>query len=135
MIRSLSSLSLLGAALGLAGNALAQQPPAPPPPSPPPPQVAPPPAQGAAEVSEDEIDTFTTIYVELQETANEYESQMASAESTEDAQALQEQMRNESVEAIESHGWTIDQYNNVAQTVQSDQALLEQALELIAEKS
>src|SRR5690606_15705259 len=69
---SLARLSLLAAAFVVAPAALAQQPTEPP--VPPPTAAAP---EQAIEVSDQEIETFATIYVDLQETADKFEQEMA----------------------------------------------------------
>jgi hypothetical protein len=126
-----STAAFLAAALGLGTVAVAQAP-APPPAQAPAPQVD----QGqAAEVTESDLATFADIYVELQATASRFEAQMSSVESEQEAQELQSRMQQESVETISAHGWTPDRYNTVAQTVNSDPNLIEQALKLIEERS
>lgn len=129
------------AASGLAMAAFAQ-PPAPPPnqgqspqpaqPQAPAPQQQP---QQTVEVGESELDTFTTIYVEVREISEEYESRMQSAQDAEEAQRLQAEMRDAGVEAIEDHGWTQQQYAETARAINADQALLEEAMALIEQKS
>lgn len=153
MKRTISALTVMLAS-GLAFSALAQ-PPAPPeggaqpgqPPQGQPPQGQPPegqPPQGqppqaepqpTVDVSDSDLDTFTTIYVEVREISEEYESRMASVEDAEEAQQLQSEMREESLGAIEEHGWTQQQYSETAQAINSDQELLEEAMAQIEEKS
>lgn len=137
MKRSITAL-MFTAATGLAFSALAQ-PPAPPQggqqPQPQQPQAPQPQQQETVDVSSEELDTFTTIYVEVREISEEYESRMASVEDGEEAQRLQSEMRDESLSAIEDHGWTQQQYSQTARAINADQELLEEAMALIDEKS
>lgn len=146
MKRSITAM-MFTAASALAFSALAQ-PPAPPPdqggqqqqpqPQQPQPQAPQPQQQQQQEtvdVSSEDLDTFTTIYVEVREISEEYESRMASVEDGEEAQRLQSEMRDESLEAIEDHGWTQQQYSETARAINADQELLEEAMGLIDEKS
>lgn len=138
MMKRLSASLAIAGASALAFTALAQ-PPAPPPnqgAQPQQPNVpAPQQQQQPANVSDQELDTFTTIYVEVRTIAEEYEGRMAAAEDPQEAQELQAQMQEESLEVIEDHGWTQQQYAQTARTINENQAMLEEALALIEEKS
>lgn len=131
MNKPLTLLSALAAAAGLAHAAIAQ------PPSPPPAEQPPAPSLPTeqTDVSEQDLDTFANIYVELQSTAEEFESRMAGVESQEEAQELQMEMREESLNAIEAEGWSPEKYNQVAEAINSDPDLIEQTMALIDEKS
>lgn len=129
MKRTLTALALLGLSMGAGQMAMAQQ--AEPPPIPPP--AAEPPA--VPEISGAELSTFVDIYVDLQETAAQFEQEMAAVETPEQAQDIQERMRDESIDTIEGHGWSLDQYNTIAQAVNADPDLVQQALRLIEERS
>jgi hypothetical protein len=133
MQRTLISLAAAAAVFGL-GAAMAQQPapPAPPPAQPPAPQVDP--SQGQ-EVSETELETFVEIYVDLQETAEKFQTEMSAAETEQEAQEVQVQMQQESIEKISERGWTPEKYTSVADAVNSDPTLLERALALIEQRS
>jgi hypothetical protein len=128
--RSLARLSLFAAAFVLAPAALAQQPAEPP--ASPPAAAAP---EQAVEVSDQEIETFATIYVDLQETADKFEQEMAEVESEQEAQEVQTKMQQESIEKLDKHGWTADQFNRVAQAVNQNPALIEKTLQAIEDKS
>lgn len=128
--RSPIRLSLLATAFVWGPAALAQQPAEPP--APPPGATAP---EQAVEVSDQEIETFATIYVDLQETADKFEQEMAEVQSEEEAQEVQTKMQQESIEKLDKHGWTPDQFNRVAQAVNQNPALIEKTLQLIEDKS
>ena len=120
------------AALAMAPAALAQQP------APPPDQPVPqedPQQQVPADVSEDDLETFADIYVDLEETVTKFESEMSSVETEQEAQDVQVRMQQESFEKIAERGWTPEKFNMVVQAVNSDPTLLERALQLIDERS
>lgn len=127
---SLARLSLLAGAFALAPAVLAQQPTEPPAP---PPAAAEP--QQSIEVSDQDIETFATIYVDLQETASKFEQEMAEVQSEQEAQEVQTKMQEESIEKLDKHGWTPDQFNRVAQAVNQNPELIEKTLQLIEDKS
>ena len=99
------------------------------------PQTPPAAAEPQVEVSDQEMDTFATIYVELQETASRYEQEIAAVETEEQAQEVQTRMQQDSIETLEKHGWTPDKFNRVAQALNQNPALVERTLRLIEEKS
>jgi hypothetical protein len=103
-------------------------------------EPAPPPAPGigqppAVNVSDDELETFADIYIELEDTLGRYEEELAGAGSEEEAQQVQVKMQQESFDKIAEHGWTPDQYNRVVQAVNADPNLLQKAVALIEERS
>src|SRR5690606_6791620 len=122
------------AALALAPLVLHAQEPAPPapPPAQPSPEVG---EQLAAEVSDEDLETFADIYVGLEETLTQYEQELAAAGSEEEAQETQTKMQKDALDKIAEHGWTPDQYNRVAQAVNADPTIREKAVALIEERS
>jgi hypothetical protein len=115
-------------AFGMAGLAAAQQAPEPTPPAA---QTAP----RASSVSEEDLDTFATIYVDLLETAAKFQEEMQNAASEEEAEDIQNRMRDESTEKVARHGWTPDKFNAVAEAINADPALAERTASLIEQKS
>lgn len=109
-------------------HAAVAQPPAPPAPPPPQPQVE-------SSVTDADLDTFTTIYIELQALNARVQSELAGAESDDEAREIQSRLRDESIGTIEGHGWSADRYNAVADSINGDPELLERAVALIDEKS
>ena len=129
---------ITAAAFVLAPALHAQQPapPAPPPAQPPAPDIGPPQAQQpAVEVSDEELETFADIYVDLEATLGSYEQELAGAESQEEAQEVQAKLQQEAFDKIADHGWTPDQYNRIVQAVNTDPTLLQRAVALIEERS
>ena len=110
------------------------------PPAPPPAQPAQPPSPDAApqavtEVSDEELETFADIYVELEKTLSQYEEELAQAESQEEAQETQNKLQQDAFDKIAEHGWTPDQYGRVVQAVNADPNLRQKAVALIEERS
>ncbi len=146
MKTGISHSILAVAAAALASAALAQNP-APPQPNPQPsppepdPRAAPQPApapgarESVPEVTESQLDTFTTIYVDLQELNREFQEELAEIQTEEEAVEVQARMQEASTEVIEDHDWTLDMYNQVATAINAQPEVLRQALELINEKS
>jgi hypothetical protein len=118
---------LLAAALPTAHVSMAQQP-AERSPEP----IAPSQAQP---ISDDELDTFATIYVDLLQTVEKYKGEMQSAQTEEEATQIQGRMQEESVEKVAQHGWTPEKFNSIADAVNNDPALSEKAVKLIQQKS
>lgn len=99
------------------------------------PAPAAPQAQQPAQVSEEELDTFATIYVDLLATATKFQEEMQNAASEEEAATIQDRMREESTEKVARHGWTPDKFNAVAEAINADPALAERTATLIEQKS
>lgn len=93
------------------------------------------PSAGASAVSDAELDTFATIYVDLLETVAKYEPQMQSAQSEQQAQDIRVKMQEESIAKVARRGWTPDKFNSVAQAINGDPHLSDRAAKLIEEKS
>ena len=87
------------------------------------------------ELSDEEIETFAAIYVELRHTADKYEREIAAVESEQEAQEVQTRMQQESIDALERHGWTVEKFDRVAKAVNRSPELVERALRLIEKRS
>jgi hypothetical protein len=128
MPASVTRVLVLIGAFAAAPTSFAQQPADP---------ASPPAAQGpveTVEVTDEDIEIFATIYVELQRTAERFEQEISEVESEEEAQAVQARMQQASIDALARHGWTPDRFNQVAEALNRDPALVEKALRLIEEK-
>ena len=134
---SLLRLVTLTAAGIAAGTAWSQPPPDPavqPGTEPP----APPSAEAPLEpedITDEDMETFATIYVELQATAERYEQEIAAVGSEEEAQAVQARLQQESIDTLQRHGWTPDRFNRVAEALNRDPEKVQETLRLIEEKS
>lgn len=122
-----SGIALLAAAaLALGSTALAQQ-------GQPAPQRDAPqaPQSQDVQVTDADIEKFADIYVDLQDTADEYESKLANVKNESEAQELQSKMQKESVDKVTKRGWTPEHYVTVAQAINADPQLAEKTLALI----
>jgi hypothetical protein len=88
----------------------------------------------AAAVSDADLETFASIYVDLLETAAKFEAQMQAAQSEEQALAVRERVQAESLEKVARRGWTPDKFNSVSEAINSDPALADRAVKLIEQR-
>lgn len=79
----------------------------------------------AADYSDAEIESFTAALLDVQEIGQEWTQRMQQAESEEEIQGMREQAQNEMINAIETHGLTVDEYNEIATAAQNDPELAE----------
>ena len=86
-------------------------------------------------VSADELETFADIFVAIEETTLEYEMQLATAASEQEARNLKSRLQRATQQKIEQRGWTQEKYDAVNETVNASPALLDRALALIDERS
>jgi hypothetical protein len=93
------------------------------------------PSTEPAAVSDAELDTFATIYVDLLETAAKFEAEMSSAQTEEQAQAVKQRVQTESVAKVAQHGWTPEKFNSVSEAINRTPGLADKAVKLIEEKS
>jgi hypothetical protein len=124
-----SSTIALWLASSLATSALfAQQQPSPHAP-------AQPEAQQPIAVSDAELDTFATIYVDLLQTVAKFKQEMQSAHSDQEAQGVRGRMQEESVAKLAKRGWTPEKFQSMTEAVNRDPALGEKVAKLIEQKS
>jgi hypothetical protein len=93
------------------------------------------PSTETAAVSDAELDTFATIYVDLLATAAKFEAEMSSAQTEEQAQAVKARVQTESVAKVAQHGWTPEKFNAVSEAINRTPGLADKAVKLIEEKS
>ena len=86
-------------------------------------------------VSDAELETFATIYVDLLETAEKFEAEMESAQTEEQALAIRERIETESVAKVAQRGWTPQKFNSVGDAINRNQGLADKAAKLIEEKN
>jgi hypothetical protein len=98
-----------------------------------------PPAQNrspeALVVSDAELETFATIYVDLLATVAKYKGEIQSAKTEEEAAKIQGRMEDESIEKVEKRGWTPEKFNDVTAAINMDPDLADKAVKLIEQKS
>jgi len=122
-----SSIALLAAAsFLLASGAMAQQPA---------PRGAP--QTGAVQevhLTDADIEKFADIYVDLLDTQDKFEQELASVQTEDQARDLQTRMQLESVAKLERHGWTAERYVLVGEAIKANPQLTEKAVALIEKK-
>jgi hypothetical protein len=85
----------------------------------------------AVEVTDADLRKFAAITVELQETANRFESQLLQVKTEEEAKEVQARMQQESVATVTEYGWTPEQYVLVTQIISADPKLADRARAMI----
>ncbi len=93
------------------------------------------PSAATIAVSDAELDTFASIYVDLLDTAAKFEAEMKSAQTEEQALAIRERIETESVAKVAQRGWTPQKFNSVGDAINSDPDLADKAAKLIDEKN
>jgi hypothetical protein len=85
-------------------------------------------------VSDAELETFATIYVDLLDTVEKFEGEMQLAKSEQEAREIQTRMQEESVAKVARHGWSPEKFNGVTAAINNDAGLAEKAQKLIEQK-
>ena len=93
------------------------------------------PSTGTIAVSDAELETFVTIYVDLLDTAEKFEAEMKSAQTEQQALEIRERTEAESVAKVAQHGWTPQKFNSVSDAINNDQRLADKAAKLIEDKN
>ena len=71
----------------------------------------------AEEVSDSQLALYAKAAVKVEEIRQDLQEQMPQAESTEEAQLIQEEGMQRMVSAVESFGMTVEEYNQIATAV------------------
>ncbi|WP_018949809.1 DUF4168 domain-containing protein [Thioalkalivibrio sp. ALMg11] len=89
------------------------------------------PMQEAPEVdlSEEDIDTFVSAFVAVQEVREDFADRLQSAEDETEAQSMQQEAQDEMVNAVEDSGMSVEEYNEVAMALQNDPELMQEVQE------
>ena len=89
------------------------------------------PMQQAPEVdlSEQEIDTFVSAFVAVQEVREDFADRLQNAEDETEAQSMQQEAQDEMVNAVEDAGMSVEEYNEVAMALQNDPELMQEVQE------
>lgn len=88
-------------------------------------------ARTPSAVTDAELETFASIYVDLLETAARFDAEMQAAQSEEQALAIRSKVQTESIAKVERRGWTPEKFNSVSEAINGDPALTEKAVRLI----
>lgn len=78
-----------------------------------------------AEVTDQKLEQFVEAIGEVQEVQTSYSERLQSAEDQDEAESLREEARDEMIGAVKDTGLTVDEYNLIAQRLQTDPALAE----------
>jgi len=122
MERLLTALVAVAATVWLGSNAFAQRAER---------SAEPAPSTQRANVSDADLQTFASIYEDLQQAVSKHEAQLAAAQTEQEAAGVRASFQEESVATVSKHGWTTDRYNSVVAAITADPALTEKALALI----
>jgi hypothetical protein len=117
-----TSTAIIGAAFALAAAQISVA------------QQSPDPRTQVVTVSDAEIETFATIYVDLLDTAAKLEAEMRSAQTEEQAREIQGRAQTESIAKVAQRGWTPEKFQSVSDAINRDPALTDKAVKLIEEK-
>lgn len=121
------STIVLSGALALSGNALAQQSGTS--------QGSMNQPQAAQEVKTDfeekELKTFVEIQKDIGEVRNEYAQKIQAVEDQEEAQALQEEARDELIGVVENADLSVEKYNQIAQAYQASPEVRKKVNEMV----
>ena len=85
-------------------------------------------------VSDMELETFASIYVDLLDTASKFDAEMKAAQSEEQALEIRGRAQTESIAKVERHGWTPEKFNSVSEAINKDPSLTDKAVKLIQER-
>lgn len=78
--------------------------------------------------SDSELEQFASAFVEVEEVRNEYGPRLGEADDMEAATEIQQEANELMTQAIEDSGLTVETYNAIAQSTQTDPELREQIL-------
>jgi len=98
-------------------------------PSPPEPQ-----APSGGEVDEQSLQGFADAYAAVQDIRRELTQELSSAQDESQAREIQQQAQERMVRAVQDAGLTPQEYNQIAQQMNSDQELRERVQEALSER-
>lgn len=91
--------------------------------------------QQNAEIPELKLVQFSLAMKAIGDVGAKYEEDFESAETTEEAQKIQQQAQSEMVEAVETAGLSTEEYNLIAQRAQEDETLRRRILAITQAES
>lgn len=80
-------------------------------------------AEGSADISDTDIEAFAAALTDVQEIGQTWTQRMQEAEDQEEIATMREDARDEMAGAIEDHGLTVEEYNEIATAAQDDPEL------------
>ena len=92
------------------------------------------PSAAVSNVSDADLETFASIYVDLLGTASKFEAELSAAQTEEQALEIRGRAQTESIAKVAQRGWTPEKFNSVSEAINGDPALTERAVKLIEAK-
>lgn len=89
-----------------------------------------PPSQQSAQVSDSDLALFQKASGKIAEIRQDYQKEQSQAKDAKEAQSLQAKASQSMVEAVQSFGLTVEQFNQIAAAVQSDPNIRERLDEM-----
>lgn len=100
-----------------------------------PPGQQPAPGQGQAmDLSEDELDTFADVYMELDEVRVETETRLQEAEGQQEQSQVQQDANAQMEQILNDHDMTVQEYQRIAQVINLDPEQRQEFEEILEEK-
>lgn len=83
------------------------------------------------EWSEQELQSFASAALAVDEIFTKWRERIADAETAEEANAMQAEASTEAAQAVENEGLSIEEYNEINEAIQRDSELYDRVIELI----
>lgn len=83
----------------------------------------------AQSVSDEQLQVFAVALLEVQKVAQEYSPRIQQSQDQGGAQKLQEEAQEKMAEAVQAKGLSVEQYNQMANLVESDPAAREKVVQ------
>ena len=80
------------------------------------------PAAQAPDVSDEKLQSFAVALAEVEKIKQEYSQRLQTADSQEEQQQIQNEAGQKMLQAVEGKGISVDEYNQIIQSAQSDPA-------------
>ena len=88
------------------------------------------PAQQQANISDTQLREFANARSAVEQIQMKYQDKAQNVTSEQDMQRLQAQANNEMVQAVEKTNLSVEQYNQIASLIQTDQKMLDRYMKL-----
>ncbi len=88
----------------------------------------------AHEISEEELEEFAEVYIEVDAVRENLEEQVAEAQTPQEAEQMQATADQAALQIVEEHGMTVERYTDIAEAVHIDPELNARFQEILEEK-
>ena len=85
------------------------------------------------EVSDQQLEQFVDAVTSVEQVQQDYAAQIQATEDAEQAQTLRQEAQEEMVTAVEESGLSVDEFNLIAQQIQTDPALVARLQNILRE--